>query len=108
MTIGSDRFLEFKAESHQESYHRLLVAQLMHQGTDSFSITQQQFAPNSYIAATNFEKCPGRAGHTGVNTRSGCQLTINFRNLHDVTAIHVILHYEQVVVASAAGVEVLD
>ena len=56
----------------------------------------------------NLEKCPGVAGHSGINTRSGSQLSLNFKNLGTARQIHVVLHYDQVVSASAAGVEVLD
>jgi hypothetical protein len=58
--------------------------------------------------AQSLEKAPGGSAHTGVNTRSGAQLTLNFRNLGDSTLIHVILHYEQIVNVSASGAEVLD
>jgi len=56
----------------------------------------------------NLEKCPGVAGHSGINTRSGSQLSLNFKNLGTAKQIHVVLHYDQVVNCSAAGVEVLD
>ena len=56
----------------------------------------------------SFEKAPGGGAHTGVNTRSGAQLTLNFRNLGATTLVHVVLHYEQIVNVSAAGAEVLD
>ncbi len=56
----------------------------------------------------NLEKCPGAAGHPGVNTRSGSQLSLNFKNLGAATQIHVFLHYDCAISVSAAGVEVLD
>jgi len=109
ITIGADRYPEFDVDSLGEAYHRLRLAQLMHQGTDSFSITPYQWRTNKHIAAMNFEKCPGKAGHTGVNTRSGSQLTFHFRGLAaNINTVHVILHFEQAVNVSAAGVEVLD
>jgi hypothetical protein len=44
-----------------------------------------------------------------MNTRSGSQLVLNFReHPADIHKTHVILHYEQSVSVSAAGVEVLD
>jgi hypothetical protein len=44
-----------------------------------------------------------------VNTRSGSQLTLNFRGLPTaINTIHVVLHYEVAVNVSAAGIEVLD
>ena len=109
ITIGADRYPEFDVDSVGESYYRLRLAQLMHQGNDSFSITPHAYRSNKFITAMNFEKCPGMAGHTGVNTRSGSQLTFHFRGLQTtINTIHVILHYEVAVNVSAAGVEVLD
>ncbi len=40
--VGSDRYPQFDGDSHAESYHRLRTAQLIHQGSDSFSISSQQ------------------------------------------------------------------
>ena len=105
---GSDRYPQFDCDSTGESFHRLRVAQLIHQGSDSFSISSSQFRSNKAIFAMNLEKCPGVAGHSGINTRSGSQLSLNFKNLGTAKQIHVVLHYDQVVNCSAAGVEVLD
>jgi hypothetical protein len=109
ITIGADRYPEFDCSSLQESWYRLSLAQLMHTGKDSFSISPQQYKGTKFIGAMNFEKALGQAGHTGVNTRSGSQLTLNFRGLPpSINAIHVVLHYEVAVNVSAAGIEVLD
>jgi hypothetical protein len=44
-----------------------------------------------------------------MNTRSGSQLTLNFRGLpSNIHTVHVILHDEQAVNVSASGIEVLD
>jgi hypothetical protein len=109
VTIGAERFPEFDVSSTQESWHRLQLAQLMHTGKDSFSISPYQYRTDKWIGALNFEKALGESGHSGVNTRSGSQLTISFRGLPPaINTIHVVLHYEQAVNVSAAGVEVLD
>jgi hypothetical protein len=109
VTIGADRYPEFDVSSIGESWYRLGLAQLMHTGKDSFSISPYQFRHDKFIGAMNFEKALGQAGHTGVNTRSGSQLTLNFRGLPTyIDAIHVVLHYEVAVNVSAAGIEVLD
>jgi hypothetical protein len=109
ITVGADRYPEFDCDSVQESWHRLRHAQLMHTGKDSFSISPFQYRTDHFVGAMNFEKALGQAGHTGVNTRSGSQLTLNFRGLPSViNTIHVVLHYEQAVNVSAAGIEVLD
>jgi hypothetical protein len=81
----------------------------MHTGKDSFSLSPFQYRTDHFVGAMNLEKALGQAGHTGVNTRSGSQLTLNFRGLPAIIdTIHVILHYEQAVNVSAAGIEVLD
>ncbi len=84
------------------------MAQLIHQGSDSFSISSGQYRTNKAIFAMNLEKCPGVAGHSGINTRSGSQVSLNFRNLGTAKQIHVVLHFDQVVSCSASAVEVLE
>jgi hypothetical protein len=109
ITVGAQRFPEFSVASVQESWYRLSLAQMMHLGTDSFSISPYQYRTNKFIGAMSFEKALGEAGHSGVNTRSGSQLTLNFRGLPSyINTIHVVLHYECAVNVSAAGIEVLD
>lgn len=108
ITLGADRWPTFNCESTQECFYRLRLAQQAHQGADSFSISPYAYRHTKFIVAQSLEKAPGGSAHTGVNTRSGAQLTLNFRNLGDTTMIHVILHYEQIVNVSAAGAEVLD
>ena len=109
ITVGAQRYPEFDCSSLQESWYRLSLAQLMHTGKDSFSISPYQYRTNKFIGAMNFEKALGQAGHSGVNTRSGSQLTLNFRGLPTyINTIHVVLHYEVAVNVSAAGIEVLD
>jgi hypothetical protein len=109
ITIGADRYPEFDVSSVQESWYRLGLAQLMHASKDSFSISPYQYRTDKFIGAMNFEKALGQAGHSGVNTRSGSQLTFNIRGLPaSINTIHVVLHYECAVNVSAAGIEVLD
>jgi hypothetical protein len=109
ITVGADRYPEFDCSSIQESWYRLSQAQLLHEGRKTFSISPWQYRTRQFIGAMNFEKALGQSGHTGVNTRSGSQLTLNFRGLPArINAIQVVLHYEVAVNVSAAGIEVLD
>ena len=108
VTVGADRYPQFDCESHAESYSRLRNAQLIHQGSDSFSISSTKYRNDKFVGAMNLEKCPGASSHTGINTRSGSQLSLNFKNLGAATQLHVVLHFECVVTCSAASVEVLD
>ncbi len=105
---GSERYPQFDCDSVGESFHRLRVAQLIYQGSDSFSISSSQYRENRAIFAMNLERCPGVAGHTVINTRSGSQVTLNFKNLGEAKQIHVVMHYDQVLNVSSAGCEVLD
>ena len=108
LTLGSERYPTFDTESIQESFYRLRLAQQAHRGADTFSISPFDYRNDKFIIGQSLEKAPGQSAHTGVNTRSGSQLTLNFRNLGAATMVHVVLHYEQIVNLSAAGVEILD
>ena len=72
------------------------------------SIAPHAYRTNKFITALNLEKAPGASSHSGINTRSGSQLTLNLRNTGAATTCHVILVYDQICNISAAGVEVLD
>jgi hypothetical protein len=109
ITVGAQRFPEFDCSSLQASWYRLRTAQLLHTGKDSFSISPFQYRTDRFIGAMNFEKAQGLAGHTGLNTRSGSQVTLNFRVLAtNINTTHLILHYEQAVIVSQAGIEIMD
>ena len=84
------------------------LASRAHQGSDSFSIEPHRYRLDKFVVGQSFEKAPGQSAHSGINTRSGSQLTLNLRNLGSMTMIHCVLVCEQVVNVSAAGVEVLD
>jgi len=107
ITIGSDRYPIFSCESTAESFYRLRLAEQTHGGRDSFGITPYEYFSDKFIIGQSLEKAPGSA-HTGINTRSGSQLTLNFKHLTGATTIHLILKYEQIVNLSAAGTQVLD
>jgi hypothetical protein len=108
ISIGSEKYPVFNIDSHQESFYRLRMTQLIHAGSDSVSISPVAYRSNKFIGAMSLEKAPGASSHSGVNTRSGSQLTINFRNLGNTTTAHCILVFDQVCNISAAGVECLD
>ena len=105
---GSDRYPQFSVDSHQECFYRLRLARQISQGTDSLSISPHDYRFEKCIGALNLEKAPGQSSHSGINTRSGSQLTLNLKNTGIATTCHVVLVYDQVVSISAAGVDVLD
>ena len=108
ITIGSDRWPSFNCESIQETAYRLRLATSAHLGNDVFSITGEDYRNDKFIIGQSFEKAPGQSSHTGINTRCGSQLSLNFKNLGATTMVHVVMHYEQVLNLSAAGAEILD
>ena len=68
-----------------------------------------EFRNVSAVFAMNLEKAPGNAGQTGVNTRSGSQLTINLKNCgKNAGQIQVRMHFDCILNCSAAGCELLD
>ena len=84
------------------------MAQLINQGSDSFSITPAQYRTDKFIIGHNFERAPGSAAHSGLNSRSGSQLTCNFKNTAAATTAHIVLVYSQILDVSAAGCQILD
>ena len=76
--------------------------------SDSFSITPFAYRSDRFLIGQNFEKAPGSAAHSGINTRSAAQLTLNLKNTGAATLCHVILIYSQILDVSAAGCHVLD
>ena len=108
LNVGSERFPQFSVDSHQECFYRLRLARQIAQGTDAMSIAPHAYRANKFITGLNLEKCPGASSHSGINTRSGSQLTLNLRNTGAATTCHVILVYDQIVDVSAAGCSVLD
>ena len=108
VTIGSERWPQFDCTSVQECAYRLRLATTAHLGNDLFSISGSDYRNTKFIIGQSFEKAPGQSSHTGINTRSGSQLSLNFRNLGDTTMVHVVMHYEQILNLSAAGAEMLD
>jgi hypothetical protein len=108
ITVGSERWPSFDCTSVQESAYRLRLATAAHLGTDVSSIPAYRYRNDRFIIGQSFEKAPGQSSHTGINTRSGSQLCINVKNMDSAAMIHVVMHYEQIINMSAAGVEVLD
>ena len=108
VTIGSQRFPDFSVDSTQESFMRLRNAKLMLTGNDSISITPAGYKNNKFITALSFEKAASATSHSGINTRSGSQLTLHLRNTNLATTVHVILLYDAVCDIGLSGTVVLD
>eukprot|EP00972_Heterocapsa_arctica_P033843 4981129-Heterocapsa_arctica.AAC.1 len=72
--IGSHKFPEYPIKSVSEAFYRLkkTVGKDMH-------IYDRWYKTQKYIIGIDTEKISG-AGFTGLNTKAGDLLTINFRN----------------------------
>jgi hypothetical protein len=108
VTIGSQRFPDFAVDSTQECFMRLRNAKLMLQGNDSVSITPAGYRNNKFITALSFEKAASSTSHSGINTRSGSQLTLHMRHTSAATSVHVVLLYDAVCDIGLSGTVVLD
>ncbi len=84
---------------------RLRLATAAHVGSDLSTSTPFQYRSTQFIIGQSLEKAPGQSNRTGISTRSGSRLTLNFKNLGTATMCHVLLHYGQIANLSAAGVE---
>ncbi len=108
VTIGSQRFPDFSVDSTQEAFMRLRNAKLMLTGNDSISITPAGYKNNKFITALSFEKAASATSHSGINTRSGSQLTLHLRNTKNAVTVHVLLMYDAVCDIGLSGTVVLD
>jgi hypothetical protein len=103
VTVGSERYPAFDVSSQQESMYRL---RQMHPGP--LHIDTYAYSNSRFVTGQSLERVPNSASFTGMNTRSGSQLTLNFRNTGAITTIHVVLVFDQVADLSSAGVVVKD
>jgi hypothetical protein len=103
VTVGSERYPSFDVTSMQESMYRL---RQMHPG--ALHISTSEFSNNRMVTGLALERVPNSASFTGMNTRSGSQLTLNFRNTGALVTIHVVMLFDQVADLSSAGVTVMD
>ncbi len=108
VTIGSQRYPDFSVDSHQESFMRLRLSKLIHQGNDSVSISPTGYRNNKFITSLSFEKAASQTSHSGINTRSGSQLTLHLENTNAATMAHVVLLYDAVADINLSGTVVLD
>jgi len=106
-TLGADRYPVFACESAQESFYRLRLCEQAHGSSGPSFTPHQYYSGGKFVIGQNLELAPGSA-HTGLNTRSGSQMTLQFKNITGAVTIHVVLKYEVVVNVSAAGTQLLD
>jgi hypothetical protein len=85
VTVGSERYPAFDVTSVQESMYRL---RHMHPGP--LHIDTYAYSNSRLVTGLSLECVPNSASFTGMNTRSGSQLTLNFRNTGAIVTIAVV------------------
>jgi hypothetical protein len=107
--IGSQKFPEYPINSCSEAFYHLKKTV----GSHMF-IYNRWFRTSKYIIGIDTEKIAG-AGFTGLNTKAGDLLTINFRdcNYNNVATtvpqkIFCALHYDAILNIRDNGVEVME
>ena len=119
LQIGSKLFPEYPVRSHNEAYYQLkktlgVQASAVH----NFDISALTYRDNRFILATDCEKVLD-AGFTGINTRAGDLMTVNFKfkdrgslsnGVYSRLAdrIHIVLHSDQILEIRDSGCQVFD
>ena len=107
--IGSKLIPEYPVNSLSESY-----SQLKKTVGRSFKMHSSWYRSRKYIIGLDLEKIPG-AGFTGLSTKAGDLLTINFRDC-DATGstdsvpsrVFCALNYDCVLNTQSEGIQMLD
>ena len=109
LQIGSQQIPEYPINSVAEAYYQLKKAV-----GKPFHIFGRWFRCRRYIVGLDCEKISG-SGFTGINTRAGDLLTVNFRNCEASGIansvphrVYCALHYDCVLNIQDQGVQVLD
>ena len=108
LQVGSKLFPEYPINGLAEA-----MSQLRKTVGKPFNLTEEQYRFNKYVVALDMEKI-SHAGFTGLNTKAGEMLTINFRNCtaDDPAAIpgrvFCAMYYDCVLNIKSEGIELLD
>jgi len=108
LQVGSKLFPEYPINGLAEA-----MSQLRKTVGKPFNLTNDDYRLNRYVVALDMEKISG-AGFTGLNTKAGDMLTINFRNCtgDDTSAIpgrvFCAMYYDSVLNIKSEGIEMLD
>ena len=81
--VGSERFPSFDVTSMQESYYRL---RQMHPGP--LSLHAYNYSDIRFITGLSLERVPHSGSFTGMNVRSGSQMTLNFKDAGTMVMLH--------------------
>ena len=114
--VGSKLFPEYPVRSLSESFAQLKKCLgILGSNFHSVSITPKQYRNNRFIIGCDTEKAL-QAGFTGLNTRQGDLLSVKVKAMDKsvLTAskmpdtMYVVLHSDQIMEISDAGVQVFD
>ena len=114
--VGSKLFPEYPVRSLSESFAQLKKCLgILGSNFHSVSITPKQYRNNRFIIGCDTEKAL-QAGFTGLNTRQGDLLSVKVKAMDKsvLTAskmpdtMYIVLHSDQIMEISDAGVQVFD
>lgn len=111
--VGSKRFPEYKIKSHAEAFYQLKkTLGVQSSSVHNFDISGLEYRDHKLILGIDTEKVL-EAGYTGLNTRAGDLLNIDFKfnsSAADRLAdrMHIVLHSDQIVEIRDTGVVVFD
>ena len=109
--IASHKYPERPVQGIAESFMRLRQSAACFYGNDDLGIKPNEFRGESFIATMEFERAGAQAYHTGISTKNGQLLTINFEQTGLGGAgdfALVTLCYDGFVRLSETGVEILE
>jgi hypothetical protein len=111
--VGSKIYPEYPIRSHAEAFYQLKKTLGVHSSTlHNFDITGLEYRDHKFILGIDTEKVL-EAGYTGLNTRSGDLLNIDFKYNSAVAdrladRLHIVLHSDQIMEIRDTGVQVFD
>ncbi len=111
--VGSKIYPEYPIRSHAEAFYQLKKTLGVQSSTlHNFDITGLGHRDHKFILGIDTEKVL-EAGYTGLNTRSGDLLNIDFKYNSSVAdrladRLHIVLHSDQIMEIRDTGVQVFD
>ena len=114
--IGSKLYPEYPVQSLSESFAQLKKCLgILGSNFHSVRISPLQYRNTKFIIGCDTEKAL-QAGFTGLNTRQGDSLSIKIKAMHNHVltklqmpdTLYVVLHSDQIMEISDAGIQVFD
>ena len=113
LQLGSKLYPEYPIRSHSEAFYQLRKTMgVQSSSLHSFDVDSHDFRTCKFIWGTDMEKVL-EAGFTGMNTRAGDILNVRFDHndstaANYATAMHIVLHSDNIMEIRDSGVQVFD